>query len=64
MKLINNKLIAKDGYLLKDKNDNGITLDDGTLIKPYLTNVIYLGIQINALEEAQKLYEEVVIEND
>lgn len=59
MKLIDNKLIAEEGYLLKDINDNGETLEDGTFIKPYLTNVVYLAKQITTLEQAQKLYEEV-----
>lgn len=62
MKLIENKLIADEGYLLKDKNDNGETLEDGTYIPPYLTDVIYLAKQITTLEQAQELYEEVPIE--
>ena len=40
MKLIENKLIADDGYLLKDKNDNGEILEDGTIIEPYKTTLI------------------------
>ena len=59
MKLIDNKLIAEEGYLLKDINDNGETLEDGTYIEPYKTKEIYLAKQINSLEQAQKLYEEV-----
>lgn len=43
MKLIKNKLIADDGYLLKDKNDNGKILEDGTIIEPYKTKIIYVG---------------------
>ena len=59
MKLIDNKLIADEGYLLKDKNDNGETLEDGTYIEPYKTDIIYLGVQIKTLEQAKELYEEV-----
>lgn len=59
MKLIDNKLIADDGYLLKDKNDNGQTLEDGTIIKPYLTDIIFLAKQIDTLDKAKELYEEV-----
>lgn len=59
MKLIDNKLISKEGYLLKDKNDNGETLEDGTYIEPYLTKIVYLAKQITTLEQAKELYEEV-----
>ena len=59
MKLIDNKLIAEEGYLLKDKNDNGEKLEDGTFIEPYMTKEIYLAKQITTLEQVQKLYEEV-----
>ena len=59
MKLIDNKLIAEEGYLLKDKNDNGEKLEDGTFIEPYKTKEIYLAKQITTLEQAQELYEEV-----
>lgn len=59
MKLIDNKLIAEEGYLLKDKNDNGEKLEDGTVIEPYMTKEIYLAKQITTLEQAQELYEEV-----
>ena len=59
MKLIDNKLIAEEGYLLKDINDNGEELEDGTFIEPYKTDIIYLAKQITTLEQAQKLYEEV-----
>lgn len=52
-------LEADDGYLLKDKNDNGEVLEDGTVIPPYLTKTIYLGVQIQTLEQAQEIYEEV-----
>lgn len=59
MKLIDNKLIADEGYLLKDINDNGEELEDGTFIEPYKTNIVYLAKQITTLEQAQELYEEV-----
>ena len=59
MKLIDNKLIAEEVYLLKDINDNGETLEDGTFIEPYKTKEIYLAKQITTLEQAQELYEEV-----
>ena len=59
MKLIDNKLIAEEGYLLKDINDNGEKLEDGTFIEPYKTKEIYLAKQITTLEKAKELYEEV-----
>lgn len=59
MKLIDNKLIAEDGYLLKDKNDNGEILEDETIIEPYKTKIVYVGKQITTLEQAQEIYEEV-----
>lgn len=63
MKLIekNNLRILKSdkGKMLKDKNDNGEVLEDGTVIPPYLTDTIYLGIQVQTLEQAQELYEEI-----
>lgn len=52
-------LEADEGYSLKDKNDNGETLEDGSFIEPYLTKTIYLGKQITTLEEAKEIYEEV-----
>nr|DAG35124.1 MAG TPA: hypothetical protein [Caudoviricetes sp.] len=52
-------LKADDGKLLKDKNDNGETLEDGTYIEPYKTDIVYLGVQIKTLEQAKELYEEV-----
>lgn len=55
------KLIPQEGYLLKDKNEVEETLEDGTIIKPSLSEIIYLGIQIQTLEQAQELYEEVKI---
>lgn len=55
------KLVPQKGYLLKDKNEVEETLEDGTIIKPSLSEVIYLGIQIQTLEQAQELYEEVKI---
>ena len=54
-----NKLIAEEGFLLKDKNDNGEVLEDGTIVEPYKTDIVYLGKQITTLEEAQEIYEEV-----
>ena len=59
MKLIENKLIADEGYLLKSISDNGETLEDGTYVPPYLTKIIYLGKQVTTLEQAEELYEEV-----
>ena len=59
MKLIDNKLIAEEGYLLKNINDNGEKLEDGTFIEQYMTKEIYLAKQITTLEQAQKLYEEI-----
>ena len=47
------------GKLLKEKSDNGETLEDGTYIEPYKTDIIYLGVQIKTLEQAKELYEEV-----
>ena len=59
-------LIADEGKMLKDKNDNYIPErkdEDGNVIQeehlPYLTGLIFLGEQITTLEEAQELYEEV-----
>ena len=60
MKLINgNKLIAEEGFLLKDINENGEVLEDGTIVEPYKTKIVYLGKQITTLEQAQEIYEEV-----
>ena len=59
MKLIENKLIADDGYLLKDKNDNGEILEDGTIIEPYKTTLIDVGKHITTLEHCKDLYEEI-----
>ena len=47
------------GKLLKEKSDNGKTLEDDTYIEPYKTDIIYLGVQIKTLEQATELYEEV-----
>ena len=52
-------LKANEGKLLKEKSDNGKTLEDGTYIEPYKTDIIYLGVQIKTLEQAKELYEEV-----
>ena len=59
MKLIDNKLISGYGYLLKNKNDNGEVLEDGTIIEPYKTKIIYVGKQITTLDQCKELYEEV-----
>lgn len=60
MKLIeknNLKILrAEEGFLLRDKNDNGQKLEDGSFIEPYRTKEIYLGVQITTLEEAKNLY--------
>ena len=52
MKLIDNKLIAEEGYLLKDINDNGEKLEDGTFIEPYKTKDPWLLPE--SIEEASK----------
>lgn len=54
-----NILKADEGKLLKEKTDNGETLEDGTYIEPYKTDIVYLGVQIKTLEQAKELYEEV-----
>ena len=59
MKLIDNRLIAKQGYMIKDKNDTGEVLEDGTVIEPYKTKIIYVGKQITTLDQCKELYEEV-----
>lgn len=56
-----NILKAEEGKLLKLINDNGKTLEDNTFIEPYKTDLVYLGVQIDTLEKAQKIYEEVDI---
>lgn len=66
MKIIRNEkmnlniLIPEDGYLLKDKNDNGEVLEDGTVIPPYLTDKIYLASSIQTIDQCQELWEEVI----
>lgn len=57
-----NILKPVEGKLLKDKNDNGETLEDGTYVEPYKTDIVYLGVQIKTLEQAKELYEEVDIQ--
>ena len=52
-------LIPEIGYLLKDINDNGEVLEDGTVIAPYLTDKIYLAKSITTLEQCKKIWEEV-----
>lgn len=63
MKLIDKEkfkvLIADEGYMIKDKSDNGEVLDDGTIIEPYKTKIIYVGKQITTLDQCKELYEEV-----
>lgn len=63
MKLIDKEkfkvLIADEGYMIKDKSDNGEVLDDGTIIEPYKTKIIYVGKQITTIEQCKELYEEV-----
>lgn len=54
-----NILKADEGKLLKEKNDNGETLGDGTYIEPYKTDIVYLGVQIKTIEQAKELYKEV-----
>ena len=54
-----NILKPVEGKLLKEKTDNGETLEDGTYVEPYKTDIIYLGVQIKTLEQAKELYEEV-----
>lgn len=49
-------LKAEEGKLLRDKNDNGEVLEDGTIIEPYRTDTIYLGIQVQTLAEAEEIY--------
>lgn len=55
-------LQADTGKLLRDKNDNGYTYIDEegneVFVPPYRTDKIYLGIQIQTLEQAQELYVE------
>ena len=53
-----NILKADDGKLLKEKNDNGETLEDGTYVPPYKTDTIYLSVLIDTLEKAKELYVE------
>ena len=59
-----NVLIPETGYLLKDKNDNGEVLEDGTIIPPYLTDKIYLAKSITTLEQCEKLWEEVKVDEN
>lgn len=61
MKIIGDKikrLEADEGYLLKEIKDNGHYEGD-VFIPPYTTKVIYLGIQIQTLEQAKEIYEEI-----
>ena len=47
------KLIADEGKMLRSKND--IPTEEN---EPYYTSVIFLGEQINSLEECEELYVE------
>lgn len=51
-----NILKADEGKLLRNKNDNGETLEDGTYVPPYKTDTIYLSVLIDTLERAKELY--------
>ena len=53
-----NILKADEGKLLKEKTDNGETLEDGTYVPPYKTDTIYLSVLIDTLEKAKELYVE------
>ena len=44
-----------------DENDNGEILEDGTIIEPYKTTLIYVGKQITTLEQCKELYEEIEV---
>lgn len=55
-------LIADEGKTIRAINDNGETLEDGTFIEPYRTNLVFLGSQITSLEQCEALYVEENIE--
>lgn len=57
-----NVLIPETGFLLKDINDNGEVLEDGTVIPPYLTDKIYLAKSITTLEQCKEIWEEVKVD--
>ena len=63
-------LIADEGKLLRDINDVYVAEhydEEGNLIpqkKPYYSSVIFLGEQINSLEECKELYVEEEIEKE
>lgn len=59
-----NILKADEGKLLRGKNDNGRTLEDGVYIPPYKTDTVYLSVLIDTLEKAKELYVEEKIEED
>ena len=59
-----NVLIPEQGYLLKDKNDTGEILEDGTVIPPYLPDKMFLAKSIETLEQCQELWEEVKIDEE
>lgn len=59
-------LVADEGKMIRSINDNGDELnEDGIkkIIPPHYSSVIFLGTQINTMEQVQELYvEEVVID--
>ena len=63
-------LIADEGKLLRDINDVYVAEhydEEGNLVpqkKPYYSSVIFLGEQINSLEECKELYIEEEIEKE
>ena len=57
-------LIPETGYLLKDINDNGEVLEDGTVIPPYLTDKIYLAKSITTIEQCKEIWEEVKVDEN
>lgn len=56
-----NILQADEGKLLKLIEDNGKILEDDTFLEPYKTDLVYVNTNIDTLEKAQKIYEEVDI---
>jgi len=65
MKIIKNEnmnlniLIPEERCLLRNKNE---VLEDGE--EPYLTDKIYLASSIETIEQCQKLWEDVVIDEE
>lgn len=54
-------LIADVGKKIKAKNDNGEVLEDGTIIEPHYSTLLFLGKQITTLEQCKELYEEIEV---